>query len=114
MIRDINTYQYIKRETYKKTRHTTRTHNQNPTGWTKRNAHKYKLAKTAETSFAWTHEFLKKLQAQKLAKGTQVTSYAGLINYWLQIKTKPEKRNYMHKNPINLIQKSNLPYALTF
>ncbi|MGD6810888.1 MAG: hypothetical protein ACQCN3_14415 [Candidatus Bathyarchaeia archaeon] len=74
---------------------------------------KYKLAKMAEASFPWTHEFLNKLQAQKLVKDTQVTDYVGLINYWLQIKTKPEKRDYMHKNPIDLIQTSKLPYALT-
>lgn len=67
----------------------------------------------AEASFPWTHEFLNKLQAQKLVKGTEVTDYAGLINYWLQIKTKPEKRDYMHKNPLDLIQTSKLPYALT-
>ncbi len=74
---------------------------------------KYKLAKMAEASFPWTHEFLNKLQAQKLVKGTEVTDYAGLINYWLQIKTKSEKRDYMNKNPIDLIQTSKLPYALT-
>jgi hypothetical protein len=74
---------------------------------------KYKLAKMAETSFPWTHEFLNKLQALKLVKGTEVTDYAGLINYWLQIKTKPEKKDYMHKNLIDLIQTSKLPYALT-
>ncbi len=74
---------------------------------------KYKLAKMAEASFPWTHEFLNKLQAQKLVKGTEVTDYAGLINYWLQIKTKSEKRDYMHKNPLDLIQTSKLPYALT-
>ncbi len=74
---------------------------------------KYKLAKMAEASFPWTHEFLNKLQAQKMVKDTEVTNYAGLINYWLQIKTKPEKRDYMHKNPIDLIQTSKLPYALT-
>ena len=74
---------------------------------------KYKLAKLAEASFPWTHEFLNKLQTQKLVKDTQVTDYAGLINCWLQIKTKPEKRDYMHKNPLDLIQTSKLPYALT-
>ncbi len=74
---------------------------------------KYKLAKTAKASFPWTHEFLNKLQALKLVKGTQVTNYAELINYWLPIKTKPEKKDYMHKNPISLIQEANLPYALT-
>jgi len=75
---------------------------------------KYKLAKIAETSYAWTHEFLNKLQTQNLTKNTTITNYEGLINYWLQIKTKPEqKREYMHKNPLNLIQTSKHQYALT-
>jgi len=74
---------------------------------------KYKLAKMAETSFSWTHEFLNKLQTQKLIQDTQVTNYLGLIKYWLQIKTKPEKKEYMHKNALDLIQTSKLPYALT-
>jgi hypothetical protein len=74
---------------------------------------KYKLAKRAQASFPWTHEFLNKLQDQKLVKRTEVTNYAGLINYWLQTKTKPEKKEYMHKNFIDLIQTAKLPYALT-
>jgi hypothetical protein len=74
---------------------------------------KYKLAKKAASSFPWTHEFLNKLEALKLVKGTIVTNYAGLLNYWLQVKTKPEKKDYMHKDPISLIQKTQLPYALT-
>lgn len=75
---------------------------------------KYRLAKITETSFPWTHEFLNKLQTQKLVKDTTVTNYTGLINYWLQIKTKPkQKKEYMHKNPLDLIQTSKLQYALT-
>jgi hypothetical protein len=74
---------------------------------------KYKLAKLAESSFPWTHEFLNKLQNQKLVKGTQVTNYTGLINYWLKIKTSPEKKDYMHKTPLNLIKTTKLPYAIT-
>jgi hypothetical protein len=74
---------------------------------------KYKLAKKAECSFPWTHEFLNKLEALKLVRGTTVTDYAGLINYLLQLKTKPEKKEYMHKDPLKLLQKMKLPYALT-
>lgn len=74
---------------------------------------KYKIAKKAECSFPWTHEFLNKLEALRLIKGTSVTDFAGLLNYWLQIKVKPEKREYMHKDPISLIQQAKLPYALT-
>ena len=74
---------------------------------------KYKLAKITETSFSWVHEFLNKLQTLKLLKGTQVTNYSGLINYWLKIKPTSEKKDYMHKNPLDLIQTIKLPYALT-
>jgi len=74
---------------------------------------KYKLAKKAESSFPWTHELLNKLEALKLVKDTKVTDYAGLINYLRQVKAKPEKKEYMNKDPINLIKKMKLPYALT-
>jgi hypothetical protein len=74
---------------------------------------KYRLAKKAECSFPWLHEFLGKLEKPRLVKDTQVTDYSGLIKHWLSIKTKPEKQDYMHKDPINLIKKAQLPYALT-
>ena len=53
---------------------------------------KYQLAKKAECSFPWTHELLGKLETLELAKGAKVTNYTGLIKYWFQVKTKPEKR----------------------
>jgi predicted transcriptional regulator len=74
---------------------------------------KYQLAKKAECSFPWTHELLGKLETLGLVKRTKVTDHAGLLKYWLQVKTKPEKREYMHKDPINLIKKAELPHALT-
>jgi len=74
---------------------------------------KYQLAKRAECSFPWTHELLGKLEALELVNGTKVTNYAGLLKYWLPVKTKPEKREYMHKDPIDLIKKAKLPHALT-
>ena len=74
---------------------------------------KYKVAKKAECSFPWVHEFLGKLEELKLVKDTKVTNYTDLVKYWLQVKTKPEKKEYMHKDPINLLKKTHLPYALT-
>jgi hypothetical protein len=74
---------------------------------------KYRVAKEAKCSFPWVHEFLGKPEALKLVKATKVTDYAGLIKYWLEIQTKPTKREYMHKNPLDLIKKAGLPYALT-
>jgi len=74
---------------------------------------KYQLAKKAECSFPWTLELLGKLDTSGLVKGTKVTNYTGLVKCWLQVKSKPEKKEYMHKNPISLIKKTKLPYALT-
>lgn len=74
---------------------------------------KYRLAKKADCSFPWLHEFLGKLEKLRLVKNTKVTDYSGLVKYWLNIKTKPEKQEYMCKDPISLIKKAQLPYALT-
>jgi len=74
---------------------------------------KYRLAKKAACSFSWLHEFLGKLEESRLVKNTEVTDYSGLVKYWLKTKTKPEKREYMYKDPISLIKKAQLPYALT-
>jgi hypothetical protein len=74
---------------------------------------KYRLAKKAECSFSWLHEFLGKLEESKLVKDTEVTDYSGLMEYWLSVKTKPQKQEYMCKDPISLIKKAQLPYALT-
>lgn len=74
---------------------------------------KYQLAKKAECSFPWTHELLGKLEALELVRGTKVADYTGLLKYWLQVKIKPEKKEYMHRDPISLIKKAEMPYALT-
>jgi hypothetical protein len=74
---------------------------------------KYQLAKKAECSFPWTHELLGKLEALELLKGTVVENYTGLLNYWLKVKIKPEKREYMHPDPLTLLKKARMPYALT-
>jgi len=74
---------------------------------------KYGLAKKAQCSFPWAHEFLRKLETLTLTDGTKVTNYPGLIQYWLQVKTKAEKKEYMQKDPLSLLNKAKLPYALT-
>jgi hypothetical protein len=74
---------------------------------------KYQLAKKAECSFPWTHELLGKLEKLELVRGTKVTNYAGLLKYWRQVRIPPERREYMHRDPVALIKKAKLPYALT-
>jgi hypothetical protein len=74
---------------------------------------KYRIAKAAECSFSWVHEFLTKLEALRLVEATKVTDYEGLLKYWLSVKIKPDKKEYMHKDPISLVKRAHLPYALT-
>ncbi len=74
---------------------------------------KYRLAKKAECSFSWLHEFLGKLEELGLVKDTHVKDYSGLVNYWLSIKIQPEKQDYMCKDPVSLLKEAELKYALT-
>ncbi len=74
---------------------------------------KYQLAKKAQCSFPWTHELLYKLETLGFVKGTKITNYAGLLKYWLQVRIQPEKREYMHRDPLKLLKKVKMQYALT-
>ena len=73
----------------------------------------YKVAKKAKCSFPWVHEFLGKLEAMGLVDRTKVRDYAGLIEYWREVKTKPDRKEYMHRNPLDLLERTKLQYALT-
>ena len=73
----------------------------------------YKVAKRAKCSFSWVHEFLGKLEATGLVDRTEVRDYAGLIYYWREVKSKPDKKEYMHRNPLSLLKETELQYALT-
>jgi hypothetical protein len=74
---------------------------------------KYRVAKEAECSFSWVHEFLGKLETMRLVNGTRIRDYEGLIGYWRKVKTKPDKKEYMHKDPLSLLKRTMLQYALT-
>ena len=73
----------------------------------------YKVAKKAKCSFSWVHEFLGKLEAMGLVDRTKVRDYAGLIDYWREVKSQPDRKEYMHRNPLGLLKRTELQYALT-
>ncbi|MEA3343756.1 MAG: hypothetical protein U9Q92_06345 [archaeon] len=73
----------------------------------------YAISKQSQSSYAWTHEFLKKLEKKNLIEGTKVTSFKKLLSFWKAIRTKPKKREYMLQNPEIILKKANLEYALT-
>jgi len=73
----------------------------------------YRISKEAKCSFPWVHEFLGKLEAKGLVNKTKVKDYADLIKYWLEVKTKADRKDYMHRDPLSLLKQTSLQYALT-
>ena len=73
----------------------------------------YRVAKEAECAFSWVHEFLGELKVMGLVEGTKVIDYTGLVKYWLRVKTKAEKKGYMHRDSLSLLGRAGLKYALT-
>lgn len=73
----------------------------------------YKVAKKAKCAFSWVHELLGKLEAMGLVERTKVRDYAGLIEYWRTVKTEPDRKEYMYRNPLELLKRTELQYALT-
>lgn len=75
---------------------------------------KNEISKRAECTRQWVILFLKELEKKKLVKGTAPINRQNLLQYWISISGKPKKyRSYMVKEPLELIKKSKLDYALT-
>ena len=74
---------------------------------------KYKIAKEARSTRQWVIELLRKLEARELVRGTRVADFGGLVGYWQEVKTKPDKKEYMHRDPLGMLKRTGLQYALT-
>ena len=75
---------------------------------------KNELSKRANCTRQWIILFLRELEKNKLVKETKVVNPAGLIKFWLTIHKKPKKyREYIIKEPLKLLKKIKLDYALT-
>ena len=85
----------------------------------------YGIAKEAKCSRSWTIDFLHKLEKMELVKKnsisknkrkieeTCVIDVMGLFNYWMDICHPPHTREYNVQNPIKILEKTSLKYALT-
>ncbi len=80
---------------------------------TNKNLTKYRIAKIANASFGWTHQFLKNLEKLKLIKETKIINVEGLLDYWLKIRKKSKQREYMIQEPLEIIKSADLDYAIT-
>lgn len=75
---------------------------------------KNEISKRAECTRQWVIIFLKELKKKKFIKNTSITNRKKLFEYWIGISKKPKKfRGYMVKEPLQLLKKSKLDYALT-
>jgi len=74
---------------------------------------KYRIWKNTNASYSWVHKYLQKLEELGFLNGTKVIDYNGLMHFWVSIRKKPEKRDYLIQNPIELLNTVNLKYAIT-
>jgi len=62
---------------------------------------KYKIAKEAECTPSWVYMFLKQVKDKNL------------YDLWLKIKKKPKYREYLIKEPLEILKETKFDYALT-
>jgi DNA-binding Lrp family transcriptional regulator len=75
---------------------------------------KKELSVKANCSRQWVILFIRQLEKLKLIKEMKIINKKNLIKYWISISQKPEKyKLYMVKNPLKILEKTNLEYALT-
>ena len=74
---------------------------------------KYRIMKLAKANISWVIEFLRVLQSKGLVEGTSIKDYKGLIVYWKKMRIKPESREYLIQQPLEVLENANLQYALT-
>lgn len=75
---------------------------------------KNELSKRADCTRQWVILYVKELEKKRLIKGTTISNKKKLLEYWISISKKPKKfRSYMVKEPLDILKKSKLPYALT-
>ena len=75
--------------------------------------YQFLISKEAGCSQPWTHSFLKRLEKEDLIKKNKILDIQGLFNYWLEINEYPSYREYNIQNPLDLLKKTTLKYALT-
>lgn len=74
---------------------------------------KYRITKLAKANISWVIEFLRNLEKQGLVEGTRVRDYSGLVKMWKDIRVEPEVREYMVRDILDLLRKTDMKYALT-
>lgn len=75
---------------------------------------KYKIGKLSQANISWVIETLRKLEEENMVKGTKVKDFRKLTILWQKSQLKPLfEREYMLRNPHDLLTNTSLQYALT-
>ena len=74
---------------------------------------KYRIAQLSENKYPWMHQVLKTLEKQEIIQGTRVLKFQSLLELWMKWEPPYKSMSYLIKNPIKVLRKTKLEYALT-
>jgi hypothetical protein len=74
---------------------------------------KYRVAKLAETSESWTREYTDRFEEKELLNDTQVLRPRELYQVWKEIRIEPNQLTVSLQQPMQLLEDTELEYALT-
>ena len=74
---------------------------------------KYKLAKLADGAFSWVHDVLKNLEKKGYIEKTKVKKYKELYLLWKGWQIPSTRREYMIREPLEILRNIDMKYALT-
>lgn len=77
------------------------------------NLTKYRLAKLSQCTYSSAHRILRELEVEDLVIGTKVKNFSKMIEIWREWKIRRDSREYLIKDPLEILRKTNLQYALT-
>jgi len=74
---------------------------------------KYKVAKLANVSEPWCREYTERLESKGILRDTEILNPSKLYEEWRKIRIDPNSLSVSLQKPLQVIQKTNLDYALT-
>ena len=74
---------------------------------------KYRIAQLSKSKYPWTHQVLKTLEKQEIIQGTKVLKFQTLLELWMKWESPYKSMSYLIKNPVEILRKTKLEYALT-
>ena len=74
---------------------------------------KYRIAQLSKSKYPWTHQVLKTLEKQEIIQGTRVLKFQTLLELWMKWESPYKSMSYLIKNPVEILRKTKLEYALT-